>query len=494
MLSYGRALTRLASLDPVRPAVIDRRETVTRSELDAQTNVLAREYAARGVTADSIVSILLANGADLIRACLATWKLGATPQVLSARMPASELDAILALSAPTLVVRSDNSSGAAVSDLRAAPSLSDAPLPDAVSTSWKAPTSGGSTGVPKVIVSTQPALIDPRTPADFGMQLDGRQLVVAPMYHNAPFVVAILGLLTGNTLYLHERFDAAETLASIERERITWMMLVPTMMSRILRLPEADRSHDISSLTGILHVGGPCAPWVKRAWLDWLGPEKVFELYGGTESQGVTIISGPEWLAHEGSVGRPGGHATSAGVSNSAGGVRMEIRGETGTEVPAGEIGEIWIHMDPERPTYRYLGNADPRRDDDWETLGDLGWMDDDGYLYIADRRTDLIVSGGANIYPAEVEAALLQHPSVRDCVVIGLPDDDLGRVAHAIVDEATPVSDDDLRAHLGVLLTRYKIPRSFERSTGSFRSESGKVRRSALVAQRMTNQDARRL
>ena len=485
MLSFGQALGVLAGLDPDRPALVDPRESVTRAELDAHTNQLAREYQHRGVAPDSIVTIALANGADLIRACLATWKCGATPQVLPPRMPSSERTKVLKITRPSLVVQAAAPDQPALADVQARQGLQDDPLDDLIPSRWKAPISGGSTGVPKVIVSTAPALIDPRAPGDFGMALDRSQLVVAPMYHNAPFVVATLGLLTGNTLHLHERFDANAVVDEIETSRIGWTMLVPTMMTRILRSGPTVVERDLSSLSGMLHVGGPCPSWVKQAWLDWLGPEKVFELYGGTESQGVSIITGPEWLEHEGSVGRPGGHPTSSGVSNALGTTRMQVRDDEGAELPPGEVGLIWIGIDPQHPTYEYLGSATPRREGDWETLGDMGWFDADGYLYIADRRTDLIVSGGANIYPAEVEAALLQHPDVADCVVIGLPDDDLGRIAHALVVEKSPVTDEQLRAFLDQRITRYKIPRSFERTAFGFRAESGKVRRSALVAER---------
>ena len=162
----------------------------------------------------------------------------------------------------------------------------------------------------------------------------------------------------------------------------------------------------------------------------------------------------------------------------------MKITDEQGNEVPAGEVGEIWMKPPDDNPTYRYIG-AEARARDGWESIGDLGWMDDDGYLYLADRRTDLILAGGANIYPAEVEAALMEHPLVVTCAVIGLPDEDLGQRVHAVLEVSGEVSDDELREFLGERLVRYKVPRSFERVEGQVRDDAGKVRRGALAAER---------
>jgi bile acid-coenzyme A ligase len=210
---------------------------------------------------------------------------------------------------------------------------------------------------------------------------------------------------------------------------------------------------------------------VKEGWIDWIGADKVWELYAGTEAQGVTIISGTEWIQHRGTIGKP-----AEGT--------MKVLDAEGTEVPRGEVGEIWMKP-PEQKTYEYIGAEACRNADGWESLGDMGWMDDDGYLYIADRRTDLILSGGANIYPAEVEAALEEHPAVLSCAVIGVPDEDLGQRVHAIVQLSSDVGDDDLRTFLRERLVQYKVPRTFERSDGPVRDDAGKVRRSALVEER---------
>jgi bile acid-coenzyme A ligase len=303
------------------------------------------------------------------------------------------------------------------------------------------------------------------------MGIDGVHLVPGPLYHNAPFVFSTQALWTGNHIVVLSRFDAETTLEGIERFGVNWMMLVPTMMQRIWRLPADVRDrYDLSSLRAFLHLAASCPPWLKQCWIDWLGPERVWELYAGTEAQGVTVISGTDWLEHVGSVGKPPDGS-------------MRILDADGNDLPPGEVGEIWMKS-PEQPTYRYVG-AEARARDGWESLGDLGSMDADGFLYIADRRTDLILSGGANVYPAEVEAALDEHPDVRSCAVIGLPDDDLGQRVHAIVEVDGDVTDDELRAHMEARLARYKVPRSFERAHGPVRDDAGKVRRSGLAAER---------
>jgi bile acid-coenzyme A ligase len=331
-------------------------------------------------------------------------------------------------------------------------------------------TSGGSTGLPKLIVDLVPAQADPEVPENM-MRSGGTTLVPGPLYHAGPFITSWQQLLCGGTVVLMSRFDAEESLALIERHRVEWVLFVPTMMQRIWRLPEASRArYDLSSLHRVMSTGAPSPAWMKRAWIEWLGPEKVFEAYGGTERTGGTMISGTEWLAHPGSVGKP------------TMGRKIRIQRADGGECVPREVGEVFMMPPGGRgSTYRYIG-ADPvAAADGWETLGDMGYLDEDGYLYLVERKSDMILVGGANVYPAEIEAALDAHPAVRSSAVIGLPDDDLGNRIHAIVDATAPVGEDALRAHLAEHLVVYKIPRSFEFVSEPLRDDAGKVRRSAL-------------
>jgi bile acid-coenzyme A ligase len=218
----------------------------------------------------------------------------------------------------------------------------------------------------------------------------------------------------------------------------------------------------------VWHLAAPCPAWLKQAWIDWLGPERIFELYAGTEGHAMTAISGAEWLTHRGSVGRP---------------VTGEIRilDPEGSPLPPGELGEVFMRpVGRDRPTYRYLG-AEATSRDGWESIGDLGYLDEEGYLYLVDRRTDLILVGGSNVYPAEVEAVLDEHPKVASSAVIGLPDPDLGQRLHAIVQPRGEVSEQELLEHVRARLVRYKVPRSVEIVGEPLRDEAGKVRRYAL-------------
>ncbi|MCA1721984.1 MAG: AMP-binding protein [Actinobacteria bacterium] len=438
-MSIGRALSWLAERDPDRASVTDATGTLTRRELDLRSNALARAYADLGVGPDDLVTIGLPNGTAFYLACAAVWKLGATPQPVSYRLPTAELEGLVELADPPLLVGVEAAGRPSVPAGFDASGYDDGPLPDRWATSWKAPTSGGSTGRPKLILSGTPAQVDPEVAAVPYMPRDGVQLVPGPLYHNGPFIYSMRGLLSGHALVVMERFDAERALQLIERHRVTWMLLVPTMMQRIWRLPvEVRERYDVSSVEQVLHLGAPCPEWLKRAWLDWLGPDRVVEVYAGTESQGVTVIGGREWLEHPGSVGR------------AALGSAFRVLGPDGRDLPPGTVGEV--------------------------------------FMMPAGRSADLILSGGANVYPAEVEAALDAHPDVRSSAVFGLPDDDLGERVHAVVDVAhADVTEDALLAHVSERLVRYKVPRTVELVREPVRDDAGKVRRSALRAARLS-------
>lgn len=476
-MSYPRALARSVERDPEGVALVCGERSISRAELDRRSTRLAHAYAARGVAEGDFVTIALPNGIEFVEATFAAWKLGAVPQPVSWKMPAREREAVVAQAQPALVVGVDDAGGYAALPAGFEPDAAtpDDPLPDRTSPARQALASGGSTGRPKLIVDALPAECDPSQPF-YGNEPGTTILVPGPLYHAAGFINTSVTLLGGGCVVLMERFDAEQALALIERHRVEWVSLVPTMLQRIWRLPEEARArYDLSSLRRVVTAGGPCAAWLKRAAIDWLGPERVWEAYGGTERIGGTQISGSEWLEHPGSVGRP------------THGRRIRILDDEGRDRPAGEIGEVYM-MPPGGPgsTYRYVGADARSTDDGWESLGDLGWLDADGYLYLADRRTDMIVSGGANVYPAEVEAALDAFPAVRASAVIGLPDDELGQRVHAIVETAGPLDETALRAHLAEYLAKPKIPRSFETVPGPLRDESGKVRRSALREERI--------
>ena len=475
VLSISQALAANADADPDRACLTCGDQSVTRRQFDRLSNRLARAYAELGVTHGRYVTIALPNSVEFYVACAAIWKLGAIPQPVSYRLPDRERQAIVELADAALVVGVDAPSHPTRRTVSAGftpdSSLSDAPLADAVSPSWKAPTSGGSTGRPKLIVSGDPGTVNTEAPS-LGQRRDGVVCIPGPLYHNAPFSFGAQAIFHGNHVVLLEHFDAEATLAAIERYGVDWILMVPTMMSRISRLPEAIRNrHDISTLQVLWHMAAPCPAWLKEEWCHWIGGEKIFELYAGTEAQAVTVIRGDEWLAHRGSVGR------------CIGGEMKVFDPDTLDELPPGAEGEIFMRNT--KKTYEYLGAEARRTPDGWESLGDMGWIDAEGYVYLTDRRKDMILSGGANIYPAEVENALSEHPSVVSSAVIGIPDEDLGNRLHAVVQVSAEVSDDDMRTFLADRLVRYKIPRTFEFTRDPVRDDAGKVRRSALRDER---------
>lgn len=470
LVPLSAILAHHAQKAPSRPALILGERRLTYGELDARCNRLARLMASQGVGHGDFVTVALPNGLEFYETVFALWKLGATPNIVSAKMARPEMEAILDLVRPRLFVGAPPASGVTVLS-GSADDLSADPLPEAVSPHWKAMTSGGSTGRPKVIVDAAPGLRDPTE--GFLCQEPGDTILnPGPLYHNAPFHCITMGMFAGATIVEMGRFDPLRALELIEAHEVNWVTMVPTMMQRIWRLgPDVLSRFTLPSLRMVLHMAAPCAPWLKEAWIDWLGAERVWEYYGTTEGTGSTIISGADWLEHRGSVGQ---------VRD---GYAMRILDAEGRECPVGETGEVFF-----RPaggpgsTYHYLG-SEARRIGDWEAPGDLGWVDADGYLYLSDRRNDLIISGGANIYPQEVEAALEAHPDVRGSAVIGLPDEEWGARVHAIVQraEGSALTEADLLAFVAERLTRYKLPKRIEFTDEPLRDEAGKVRRAAL-------------
>jgi bile acid-coenzyme A ligase len=474
----GTQIAALAQLAPDEPAVTCDGVTLTRAELDASTNRLARAYAERGVGVGDYVTMVLPNSVEWIQAAVACWKLGAVPQPLSGRLPDAELQGLLELRPPALLVGREHPGIPSVPrDFTPGPHCSDAGLPEAVSPVWKAMGSGGSTGRPKLIESRG----DSRIPAAIGYPLGAQDrdttLIPIPLSHNTGFTTATLALLMRHHLVLMSRFDPERFLRLITDHRVTFLTTVPTIMQRALPVYHADpASYDLSSVRRFWHMGAPCPPAVKQAWIDLLAPEKVWELYGGTELQALTFISGDQWLTHRGSVG--------VVVTG-----EMKVLDDEGNPCPPGVVGEIYMRPGAgSAPTYRYVG-ATAKSRDGWDSLGDLGHFDADGFLYLSDRRVDMFTVGGRNVYPAEIENALSAHPDVLSCLVVGVPHDDLGQVPYALVHTADDATLDAagvqefLREHLAA----YKVPPTpdfIELVDAPLRDDAGKARRSAVRAE----------
>jgi bile acid-coenzyme A ligase len=479
----GSQISRLAEQAPEEPAVTCDGRTITRAELDTSTNRLARAYAERGVGVGDYVTIVLPNSIEWVQAAVACWKLGAVPQPLSPRLPDPEFEGLLELRPRALLVGREDPKGQILSvPVGFIPDTSDAPLPEAVSPCWKSMASGGSTGRPKLIEAGGDSRIPPIIGYPLGAQEGDTTLVSVPLTHNTGMTTAVIALLMRHHLVLMSRFDPHEFLRLITEHRVTFLTTVPTIMQRLLPVYRANPdAYDLSSIRRFWHLGAPCPPAIKQAWIDLLGPEKVWELYGGTELQALTFVSGDQWLTHPGSVG-----VVVAG--------EMKVLDDDGRECPPGVVGEIYMRPSPGTPpTYRYVGVSAKTRDG-WDSLGDIGYFDADGYLYLSDRRVDMFTVGGRNVYPAEIENALSAHPDVLSCLVVGVPDEDLGQVPYALVQtsDGSTLNEQAVQGFLRELIAAYKVPRTVEFVDTPLRDDAGKARRSAVRAEVITRLQAR--
>jgi len=477
---FGRRIRDLAEEQPDRVALRfvpaeGAEEPLTSAELDRRSTQIGRVLAARGLGVGDRVGIELRNSPELVEVCLAAWKVGAAPIPMRWDLPAWERLRLLDVVDGRLVVGADS-----LGLLDASRSEPTEPLPDVTPPMVSGICSSGSTGSPKVIMNARPAVWDPATtdplPAAWG-PVAGPQIVLvpAPLYHTNGFAT-LNSLLNGDSLILLEKFDAARIVDLVEQHRVTTFTATPTMLARIARLPDI-AGRDFSSIRWVLQGAAVMPPSLVRTWLGLLGPLRFFMAYGMTEGLGLAVIRGDEWLDHPGSVGR--------GIRET----EIRILGPDGTDVPTGEVGEIYLRS-PSGGFYTYLGRAPdlPTTEDGFSTAGDLGRLDEDGYLYIVDRRVDMIITGGANVYPAEVENALSEHAGIADVVVVGLSDDEWGRRVHAIIeptDHASPPSAAEIIAYAKERLAPYKVPKTVEFVDAIPRTAATKVSRSALVADR---------
>jgi long-chain acyl-CoA synthetase len=454
---------------------------------------------ARGLAHGSAVAVLLPNGEPLVTTLLAVMQAGWHWVPINTSLTASEVAWILADSkaaafvaherhAEVAVAAADEARvpGAGRNAVGSLPGFTpfDAVLGDEPATRPAARLAGqfmqytsGTTGRPKAVERSTPSL-DPDQMArllapnlgryDISPGGDHVHLVTSPMYHLAPLSFGYFSLHFGHPVVLMDRFDPEEALRLIERHRVTTTHMVPTQFHRLLRLPEAARRrHDVSSLRHVMHAAAPCPVELKREMLAWWGPV-IYEYYGASEGGG-TLVRAAEWLAKPGSVGRawPG-----AGV---------RVLDDDGKDLPAGETGTVYLKL---MLDFAYKGDPEKTRASrrgEWFTVGDVGWLDADGYLFLCDRKIDMIITGGVNVYPAEVEAALLAHPDVGDAAVFGIPHAEWGEEVKAVVEPAPGVAPSEalaarLLAHCRERLAGYKCPRTVDFSEALPRDANGKL------------------
>ncbi|HXQ63183.1 MAG TPA: AMP-binding protein [Acidimicrobiales bacterium] len=489
-MTAPRGLAAIAAADPDRVALVYDGARTTFGRLDRGANAVAHALAGLGVGPGDRVAVMLGNRPELFATWYGAARRGALVVPVSTRLTAPEAAYILGDSGAAVVVHDGAAPALAAAGTTAVPGLAvddpslaagaadppdDAYLGTPVTTMSY---TSGTTGRPKGISRPAPVPTPTAPPNPFaqfwGLRPDDVHLMCGPGYHVAPSAYAQMSLNEGGRVVIMARWDATEALRLIETERVTTAQMVPANFIRIL---EADwAAHDRSSVRKILHAAAPCPVPIKRRIIDVFPPGSIWEYYGASEGM-ASVISPEEWLAKPGSVGRP------------FPGLSVRILDDEGMEMAPGEVGAIYIssfaglrfgyHNDPEK--------TDQAWRDGYFTVGDLGWLDEDGYLFLADRRTDLIISGGVNIYPAEVETALVEDPDVVDAAVFGLPDERMGQKVHAVV-ELRPGARRDAEALLGRLAERladYKRPRAVEFVDVLPREANGKVVKARLRAER---------
>jgi fatty-acyl-CoA synthase len=508
-----------AKTQPDKPALIMGRsgEIVTYAELDARSNRLARLLRANGLRPGGHVAIFMENNPRYPEVYWAAIRSGLCLTTVSRHLSADEAAFIIAdcgaealITSRALADVADRllpripkcrlrlmSDGAAEGydayeeAIASQPAEPLATQPMGITMLYSSGTTGRPKGVKRPLPDRSVEESDPTVlliGALFGFGPESIYLSPAPIYHAAPlgFSMALQGL--GATVVMMEQFDPREALRCIEAYRCTHSQWVPTMFTRMLKLPEEERRrHDVSSLRGAIHAAAPCPIQVKEAMIGWWGP--IFqEYYGGTELNGLTFIDSSDWLEHRGSVGR-----AMLGT--------LHICDEAGTELPPGENGIIYFER--EEMPFEYYNDPEKTRDSqhpqhpNWSTLGDMGRLDEEGYLYLTDRKDHMIVSGGVNIYPAEIENVLVTHPKVIDVAVIGVPNEEFGEEVKAVVQPIEGVSGspelaEELSRFVRERIAHYKCPSSIDFEAKLPRLSTGKLYKRLLRDRYWSGHDTR--
>ncbi len=472
---------------------------ITYAELDRVSNQGAQLFRSLGLQPQDHIALLVENSPRFMEICWAAQRCGLYYTAISTHLTPGEIGYIVAdcgakvfistehladiageaaAMIPTEVIR--YMSGLAADGWRswdaAIAAMPAAPIADEI-TGYAMLYSSGTTGRPKGVkrpfldekLGTMLPLADLLCRRMCGLDADSIYLSPAPLYHAAPLLFTGTAAAVGATAIIMERFDAEDFLSLVERHRVTHTQLVPTMFVRLLKLPEAvRRRYDLSSLKTAVHAAAPCPVEVKRQMIDWWGPILV-EYYAGTEGNGMTVCNSPAWLAHSGTVGRSLSGA-------------LKIVGEDGGEVAPGTIGQVYFaggppfsyHNDPVKTAAAYHKEG-------WSSLGDIGYVDSEGYLYLTDRKAYMIISGGVNIYPQEAENVLVMHPAVVDAAVFGVPNEDMGEEVKAVVQpldiaRAGPDLAAELLAFCRTRLSHIKCPRSIDFAAELPRTPTGKL------------------
>jgi long-chain acyl-CoA synthetase len=481
-----------AAANPAKLAVLmsDGSPGLTYGELEDRANRGAHLLRSLGIECGDTIAFWLPNCPEVFEVYWAGQRAGLYITPIATGLTAGEADYIIGNSGSKLLVASREIAGFADLALPAGVTvLTLAEWREALEIQPSDPIcneapgfhmvySSGTTGRPKGIrlplpdgAVTASHMLAELSASAYGTGPDTIYLSPAPLYHTAPLAYTTSTHRLGGTVVVMPKFEPEAALAAIEQFRVTQVQMVPTMFVRLLKLPEATRSnYDLSSLRIVVHAAAPCPVEIKRAMIEWLGPI-VYEYYGGSEGNGSTRITPEEWLRKPGSVGK-----ASWGV--------VHICDEDGNELPAGLQGGVFFEGGWD---FQYLGDENKTRDarnplhPTWSTLGDVGYLDEDGYLFLTDRKSYMIISGGVNIYPQELENLLITHPRVADAAVIGVPNPDFGEEVKAVVQpldpaDATPEFAAELIAFCKARLSPIKCPRSVDFDPALPRLDNGKL------------------
>lgn len=496
------------SISPLTKGIVSGHRRKTRDEVNDRSRLIAGGLAALGVKQGDSVGILMRNDIAFLEAAYAVMTLGAYAVPINWHFKSDEIAYVVGDSgARVLIGHADLLHGLAGVVPAGVTLLSLTPPPEIVTTyrvdsalcsaapgtidfdGWLAkqtPYDGpalpqpqnmiytsGTTGHPKGVkryapTPEQTASMEAMRALIYGLKPGVRALLPGPLYHSAPNAFGLRAGRLGDLLVIMPRFDAEEFLRIIDEQKIDNVFMVPTMFTRLLKLPESVRkSYDVSSLRHIIHAAAPCPADVKRAMIEWFGPV-IFEFYGSTESGAVTFANSEDALKKPGTVGK---------ISP---GAELRFIGDDGRILPLGEIGEIYSRI-AANPDFTYHNKPEKRAEidrDGFITSGDVGYIDADGYVFICDRKRDMVISGGVNIYPAEIEAVLHGLSGVHDCAVFGIPDEEFGEALMAVVEPLPDAKLDvaAIREQLKLALAGYKVPKHIEVQQSLPREDSGKI------------------
>ncbi|MBG0565069.1 acyl-CoA synthetase [Actinoplanes aureus] len=491
----GIGMWTVAHQSPQLAAIVDTDgRTVTYGELAGEADRIARGLRATGLGAGDTVALLLPNGADILTAYFAAVQIGLHVVPVNWHLTGAEIGYILRDSGARAFIAHERFASAALDADFSGDRFAVGDIPgflplETLGTGgsgrpdgrtlgalmvYTSGTSGRPKGVRRPLLGLDPDDVPPVSLWFFGLfglrPFDGHvHLCCSPLYHTAVMNFAAISLQFGHTVVVMDHWDAEDFLRLVERHRVTHSHMVPTQFRRLLALPAETRAaYDVSSMRAMIHGAAPCPQPVKREMLDWFGPV-VIEYYAASEGGG-TLITATEWLERPGSVGRawPG--------------TRVRVLDDDGKDAPAGTPGQVYLQMGD--ATFEYHNDADKTRAswrDRMFTVGDIGYLDDDGYLFLCDRASDVIITGGVNVYPAEIESELAVHPSVGDVAVFGIPHDEWGEEIKAVVQPAPGVTPGpeltvSLIDFLAARLAKFKLPRTIDYVGELPRDPNGKL------------------